>query len=250
VERNPTVAVGRPLVILVTGANRGIGRAIAAGLVGLGHVVAVGARSRDAAEETAAALTSGLASGGGTAGECFGVPIDVTDQASVDAAVSEVTRRTGGRLDVVVNNAGGHYDQGLRTRDVTDDDLRDAFEVNVIGAWRTSRAALPFMLAAGRGRIVNVSSRSGTFSATWANAPAYGTSKAALNMLTVQLAHDLQGTGVLVNACCPGWVRTDMGGPDAEKSVEEGADTPIWLATLPDDGPSGQMFGERSPLDW
>lgn len=97
---------------------------------------------------------------------------------------------------------------------------------------------------------MNVTSRSGTFAATWANAPAYGVSKAALNMLTLQMAKELEGTGVLMNACCPGWVRTRMGGADAERSVEEGADTPIWLATLPDDGPTGGMFGDRQPIEW
>ena len=102
----------------------------------------------------------------------------------------------------------------------------------------------------GHGRVVNVSSRSGTFSATWGDAPAYAVSKAALNMVTLLLAKELEGDGILVNACCPGWVRTRMGGDDAERSVEEGADTPVWLATLPDDGPTGGLFGERQPIAW
>ena len=181
--------------------------------------------------------------------DSFGVQLDVLDPSSVTAAVDTVVARTG-RLDVVVNNAGGHYDDGASARTLTDDDLLDAFQVNTIGPMRLIRAALPHMLEQGWGRIVNVSSRSGTFSATWADAPAYGVSKAALNMLTLQLAKDVEGTGVLVNACCPGWVRTRMGGPDAERSVEEGADTPIWLACLPDDGPSGHLFGERHVIDW
>jgi NAD(P)-dependent dehydrogenase (short-subunit alcohol dehydrogenase family) len=227
-------------VALVTGANRGIGRAIAEGLARLGHTVVVGARSRAAADDVAATL----------GGSSFGIQLDVVDPASVTAAVAEVAQRTSGRIDVLVNNAGGHFDEGTRTRDVTDDELRDAIEVNLLGAWRTCRAVVPMMEAAGWGRVVNVSSRSGTFAATWANAPAYGVSKAALNMMTFQLAHDLRGSGVLVNACCPGWVRTEMGGPDAEKSVDEGADTPIWLATLPDDGPTGVLFAERAPISW
>jgi NAD(P)-dependent dehydrogenase (short-subunit alcohol dehydrogenase family) len=133
---------------------------------------------------------------------------------------------------------------------VSDDDLRDAFEINTIGPLRVIRAALPWLRAAASPRIVNVSSRSGTFAATWGTAPAYGVSKAALNMITFQLAKDLQGTGILVNACCPGWVRTRMGGDDAERTVEQGADTPVWLATLPDDGPTGGLFGDRLPIDW
>lgn len=226
-------------VALVTGANRGIGRAIAEGLAAQGIVVAVGARSPSAADAVAVELGA----------PSFGVRLDVTDGASVDAAVAAVVERTG-RLDIVVNNAGGHYDSGVVPSAVTDADVIDAMEINLVGPWRVCRAAIPHMRRQGRGRIVNVSSRSGTFASTWADAPAYGVSKAALNMMTFQLAKELDGTGILVNACCPGWVRTDMGGLDADKSPEEGADTPIWLATLPDDGPTGGMFGERTRIDW
>ena len=226
-------------VALVTGANRGIGRAIAAGLAAQGIVVAVGARSASAADAVAAELGA----------PSFGVRLDVTDGASVVAAVAAVVERTG-RIDIVVNNAGGHYDSGVAVSAVSDADVIDAMEINLVGPWRVCRAALPHMRQQGRGRIVNVSSRSGTFASTWADAPAYGVSKAALNMMTFQLAKELDGTGILVNACCPGWVRTDMGGLGADKSPEEGADTPIWLATLPDDGPTGGMFGERSRIDW
>jgi len=224
---------------LVSGANRGIGLAIASALAQQGLQVAIGARSQ--ADADAAATTVGHAS--------FGVQLDVTSAASVASAVDAVAARWGG-IDIVVNNAGGHYDQDVPARSVGADDLDDAFQINTIGPLRLLHPTLPHMLAQRWGRIVNVSSRSGTFSATWANAPAYGVSKAALNMLTLQLAHDLQGTGVLLNACCPGWVRTRMGGPEAERSVEEGADTPVWLATLPDDGPSGLLFGDRTVIDW
>lgn len=226
-------------VAVVTGANRGIGRAIAQRLVALDHVVAVAARRLADAVEVAGEL----------GGESFAVQLDVVDAASVDAAIHAIVERTG-RLDVVVNNAGGHHDDGSRMSAVSDDDLLDAFEINTVGPLRVARAALPHMRAAQWGRIVNVSSRSGSFASTWATAPAYGVSKAALNMLTVQLAKELEGSGVLVNACCPGWVRTRMGGDDAELTVEEGADTPVWLATLPDDAPTGGFFGERQVLDW
>lgn len=226
-------------VALVSGANRGIGRSIAAGLATRGIVVAVGARSPSAADAVAAELGA----------PSFGIRLDVTDAASVDAAVAAVIERTG-RLDIVVNNAGGHYDAGVAPTAVSDADVVDAIDVNLLGPWRLCRAAIPQMLRQGRGRIVNVSSRSGTFADTWADAPAYGVSKAALNMMTLQLAKELQGTGILVNACCPGWVRTEMGGLDADKSPEEGADTPIWLALLGDDGPTGGMFGDRQPIGW
>lgn len=178
-------------VALVTGANRGIGEAIARALATTGdHLVVVGARSLAAAETTATAIGS----------DAFGVQLDVTDASSVLAAVAEVERRAG-RVDVLVNNAGGHYDSGTVASEVSDADALDALEVNLLGPWRMIAAVVPAMRANGWGRIVNVSSRSGTFSATWSDAPAYGVSKAALNMLTLQLASELRGTGVLVNAC-------------------------------------------------
>jgi NAD(P)-dependent dehydrogenase (short-subunit alcohol dehydrogenase family) len=228
-------------VALVTGANRGIGAATAAGLVRDGWMVAVGARDVDHGAEVAASLSG--------PGAAYAVRLDVTDPSSVTAAVDEVLARSA-RIDALINNAGGHYDSGVRASEVGDDDLLDAIEINVAGPWRLVRAVLPAMRRQGRGRIVNVSSRSGSFTHTWADAPGYGVSKAALNMFTVQLAKDLEGSGILVNACCPGWVRTRMGGDDAERSVDEGADTPIWLASLPDDGPTGGFFGDRLPLEW
>ena len=226
-------------VALVTGANRGIGRAIAQRLTEEDHLVGVAARTFCEAQAAAAEMGHGSVP----------VQLDVTDPASVQRAVETLTLTTG-RLDVVVNNAGGHYDEGSRMSAVTDDELRDALEVNTIGPLRVCRAALAHMRGAGWGRIVNVSSRSGTFAATWADAPAYAVSKAALNMLTFQLAKELEGTGILVNACCPGWVRTRMGGDDAELTVEQGADTPVWLATLPNDGPTGGLFADREPIAW
>ena len=226
-------------VAIVTGANRGIGLAIAEGLAMLGMHVAVGSRDLAAAGEAAGAIGR----------DAFPVQLDVTDPASVAAAVHHVIA-TAGRLDVLVNNAGGHYDSGTSAVDLTDADLLDAFEVNTIGPMRLVQAAVPHLRAAGGGRIVNVSSRSGTFSDTWADAPAYAVSKAALNMLTLHLGRHLEGSGILVNACCPGWVRTRMGGDGAPRTVEQGADTPIWLATLPDDGPSGLLFADRAVVDW
>jgi NAD(P)-dependent dehydrogenase (short-subunit alcohol dehydrogenase family) len=223
---------------LVTGANRGIGFAIARQLATTHHVAVA---ARHLADADAAAALIGH--------DAFGVALDVTDAPGVALAIEQVVAHAG-RIDAVVNNAGGHYDSGTPPTEMTDDDLIDAFDINTVGPLRVIRAALPHMLGASWGRIVNVSSRSGTFAATWADAPAYGISKAALNMLTLQFGKQLAGSGVLINACCPGWVRTRMGGDDAERSVEEGADTPAWLATLPDDGPSGLLFGDRVVIDW
>lgn len=111
-------------------------------------------------------------------------------------------------------------------------------------------AFIPLMRRAGYGRIVNVSSGLGSFAETGGGAPAYSVSKAGLNMLTLKLAQDLKGSGILVNACCPGWVKTEMGGPGATREVEEGADTPIWLALLPNDGPTGGFFRDRKRIPW
>jgi NAD(P)-dependent dehydrogenase (short-subunit alcohol dehydrogenase family) len=226
-------------VALVTGANRGLGEAIARGLALRGLQVVVGSRSLAAGEEVAAAI----------GGRAFAVCLDVTDPASVAEAVATV-RRQAGRVDVLVNNAAAHFDLGVPPSTVPAEDIGQAMETNLIGPWRLCRAVIEPMREQRFGRIVNVSSRSGTFSATWSNAPVYGVSKSALNMFTLQLANELRGTGILVNACCPGVVRTRMGGPDAELSPDEGADTPIWLATLADDGPTGLMFAERRAIEW
>ncbi|MBI4882733.1 MAG: SDR family NAD(P)-dependent oxidoreductase [Actinobacteria bacterium] len=226
-------------VALVTGANRGLGEAIARGLVTRGLEVVIGSRSVAAGEATAAALGD----------SAWAVSLDVTSAASVAAALAIVTERAG-RIDVLVNNAAAHPDFGVPPSTVTDADVQIALETNLIGPWRICRGVVAAMRQQRYGRIVNVSTRSGTFSATWSNAPAYGVSKAALNMFTLQFANELRGTGVLVNACCPGVVRTRMGGPTAELSPDEGADTPIWLATLDDGGPTGQMFADRTAIEW
>lgn len=225
--------------VLVTGANRGIGAAIAAELSERGFPVAVGARQLPRAEALASSL----------GGQTMSVAIDITDDHSVREAVAAVVEHFGG-IGVLINNAGGHYDLGALASEVGDAAVLDALETNLLGAWRTIREVVPHMRAQRWGRIVNVSSRAGSFAETDCEAPAYSVSKAALNMLTYQVAAELRGSGVLVNACCPGWVRTSMGGPDADLSPSAGADTPIWLATLPDDGPSGGFFAERKQTPW
>jgi NAD(P)-dependent dehydrogenase (short-subunit alcohol dehydrogenase family) len=229
-------------VALVTGANRGIGEALARQLAAPehDHVVVLGCRDLAGGEAVAHAIGR----------DAWAQALDVVDHRSIERAVATVLDREG-RIDVLVNNAAGHYDLGVAAPDVTAADLRDALETNLIGPWELARAVLPTMLAAGYGRIVNVSSRSGTFSATWSNAPAYATSKAALNMFTLHLANTLTGTGVLVNAYCPGWVRTRMGGTEAPVSPEVAAITGVMLATLPvGSTTTGTMFAEGEPHAW
>src|SRR5690242_3024367 len=181
-------------VALVTGGNRGIGRAIAAGLAERGYLVLLTARDQSAAERAAADLAS--------SGTLVPLQLDVTDQASVDRALGEVVERFG-RLDALVNNAGAYYDDDQRTVSADLAIVEAALAVNLLGPWRLCLAALTLMRRQRSGRIVNVSSGAGAFDGAGGGTPAYSVSKAALNMLTVRLAAELRGSGILVNACCP-----------------------------------------------
>jgi NAD(P)-dependent dehydrogenase (short-subunit alcohol dehydrogenase family) len=230
-------------VALVTGANRGIGLAIANGLANRGYRVILSARKLTEAEAAARQL-------GSPAGEMIPMYLDVADPRSIDGARQRVEHEVG-RIEALVNNAGADYDEDELPSTVDLELARHALNVNAMGPWRTCQAFIPLMRSAGYGRIVNVSSGPGSFQETAGpEAPAYSVSKAALNMLTLKLALELRGTGVLVNAVCPGWVRTRMGGPAPPRSPEEGANTAIWLATLPGDGPTGGFFRDRQPIAW
>lgn len=221
-------------VAVVTGANRGIGREVARQLATRGLEVVLTARDPAKAEAAAAAL--GVRA----------LALDVADDASV-AALADRLRDELGRVDVLVDNAAIHYDTWQRAVEADLGVVREALEVNLLGAWRTVRALAPLM---GRGgRIVNVSSGSGSLAGAGGGAPAYSVSKAALNMLTVKLAHDLRPRGILVNAVCPGWVATDMGGPGG-RPVEDGAAGIVWAAELPADGPTGGFFRDGRRIPW
>jgi NAD(P)-dependent dehydrogenase (short-subunit alcohol dehydrogenase family) len=151
---------------------------------------------------------------------------------------------------VLVNNAGVMGEVGTNAANAPLDDAHLTMETNLFGAWRLTQAMLPLLRCSGRGRIVNVSSGAGQLAAMNGGCPGYRISKAALNALTRVLSNETRGAGILVNSMCPGWVRTDMGGDAAPRSVTEGADTGVWLATLPDDGPSGGFFRDRRPIPW
>jgi NAD(P)-dependent dehydrogenase (short-subunit alcohol dehydrogenase family) len=232
---------GERLVALISGSNRGIGREIARELAALGHHVIVTARNAGAAADVAAEL----ADDGRLAVQ--GEQLDVTDPTSVERIGARVKAEPG-RLDVLVNNAGVMGKAATTAATAPLDDAHRTMETNLFGAWRLTQALLPLLRASPRARIVNVSSGAGQLADMNGGYPGYRLSKAALNALTRVLSNE--EPGILVNSMCPGWVRTDMGGAGAPRSVEEGADTAVWLATLPDDGPTGGFFRNRKPIPW
>jgi len=229
-------------VALVTGANRGIGLEVVRQLARLGFGVVLGSRDERRGEEAAAELgREGL--------KVFAARLDVTDESGVEDLRRRVEGEFG-RLDVLVNNAAILYDTWQSALSADFRTVREAFETNTLGAWRVSKAFVPLLRASGRGRIVNVSSESGSLESMGGGTPAYSVSKAALNALTRMLADELRRERVLVNSVCPGWVATEMGGPNAPRTPAEGARGIVWAATLPDGGPTGGFFRDGEPLPW
>lgn len=214
---------------LVTGANRGIGLAIAKGLADKGCDVILGVRDLSASNEIAHDLSAEA------------VELDVSNRDSIASAVDAI-----GSVDILVNNAGV-----LGSGRLLDDpeDFDRSMSVMVHGPYMLMHLLTPAMVRNGYGRVVNVSSGWGAFSDGVAGPGAYGVAKAALNALTVASARTLPKS-VKVNAMCPGWVRTRMGVSAASRSPEEGADTAIWLATIDADGPTGSFFRDRKRIDW
>ncbi|MFD9223016.1 SDR family NAD(P)-dependent oxidoreductase [Streptomyces sp. NPDC060064] len=224
-----------PRTVLVTGGNRGLGLAVAALMHAQGHRVVVAARDEEAARKTAAALGDGAS----------GVALDITDPDSVARAAAGT-----GAVDILVNNAGVQLDWGNTPSAIPLDLVERTLEVNLLGSWRIAQAFVPAMVRRGWGRVVNVSSGTGTFTiGIAAQCPAYSVSKASLNALTVMLAKETEGSGVLVNAVNPGLVRTRMR-PEAAQSPEAAAEAVARAATLPDDGPSGVLFRRDTVVGW
>ncbi len=225
-------------VAVVTGANRGIGLELCRQLADEGYQVVLGSRDLGRGRQAAAGL--------GRPGIEV-VQLDVADDASVKAAAAWVRQRFG-RCDVLVNNAAVDYDTDARASAADLDRVHRALETNLFGAWRTSLAFLPLLRLSQHPRIVNVSSEAGSLTRMGAGPPAYQVSKAALNALTRTLAGELRRERILVNAICPGWTATDMGG--GGRPVSEGAASVMWAVRLPDTGPTGGFFRDGKPLDW
>ncbi|MBU2666926.1 SDR family oxidoreductase [Actinoplanes bogorensis] len=230
---------------LVTGANKGIGYEIAAGLGALGWRVGVGARD-DARRETA---VEKLRAAGADA---FGVPLDVTDDASVAAAAGLFDR-----LDVLVNNAGITGGMPQEPTLVSPGMIRTVVETNVIGVVRVTNAMLPLLRRSASPRIVNMSSTVGSLTLQAADngqtgpiSGAYAPSKSYLNAMTIQYAKELKDTNILINMGCPGFVATDLNGFRGHRTPAQGAQIAIHLATLPDDGPTGGYFDDNGPIAW
>lgn len=219
---------------LITGANRGLGLATARALAAQGYVVIVTARDRAKAEAAAAGIAGARAE-----------VLDVADPGSIDALRVRLPD-----VDILINNAAVALDEGISVLDVGRDLVETTLQTNVRGPLLLCQAYVPGMRQRRWGRVVNVSSGAGQLSTMADYAPSYSISKAALNALTRQVAAAAKGSGVLVNSVCPGWVRTDMGGPNATRSVDEGIETIVWAATLPDHGPTGGFFRDRKLIPW
>jgi NAD(P)-dependent dehydrogenase (short-subunit alcohol dehydrogenase family) len=226
----------------VTGANRGVGFEICKQLAAAGLAVVVSARDEAKAGRAALHLSdSGY--------ELHPCQLDVTDDESIDRAMERIGRQFG-RLDVLVNNAAISLDRQTTMLKVGEEVVRETFDVNFFGPLRLCRACIPLMKKNAYGRIINVSSGRGSFHKLAADGGAYRISKTALNALTCVLSDELKDTGIQVNAMTPGWVRTRLTGLKAPRSVAEGAETAVWLATMDEDGPRGQFFLDREVFSW
>jgi len=236
------MTVAEKRVAVVTGSNRGLGRAIVQVLAEQGIHVVLTARDARAAEEAAAPL----------AGQ--GLPViphqlDVTDIASVSRLVADVVFERG-QLDILVNNAAVAIDPGMDASTLASDRLRATFETNLFGAWRCCAEVIPHMRKQGYGRIVNLTTHMASLSTMGSSSPAYRASKTAVNAMTRILADELRGENILVNAASPGLAATRMAYGRANQPPDDAARALLWLATLPEDGPTGGLFHGREELAW
>jgi NAD(P)-dependent dehydrogenase (short-subunit alcohol dehydrogenase family) len=229
-------------VVLLTGGNRGIGREIVRQLARRGFRVTIGARDeasgRQAADEVRA-----------EGGAASFLPLDVSDSAGVRAAAAAFAGHAD-RLDVLINNAGVYPDKGVDILTAPRDLFVRTFQTNTFGPVEVTQAFLPYLRKSPAARVINVSSGYGHLDGLSPGVPTYCLSKLALNGVTLMLSQALRPDGIAVNSMCPGWVRTEMGGPNAARSVEEGADTGVWLADEAPQDLTGRFFRDRKEIPW
>lgn len=231
--------MNKVLNVLVTGGNRGIGLGIVNAFAQQGHQVFMASRDKSAAQQACREL-------GTLADKVAILEMDVADRLSIDRALQQLEQQAIA-VDVLVNNAGVLPDGDLLS--LTDEELDTSFAINVTGPLHLVRRLAPGMYDRGFGRVVNISSDWGSFASGMGGPGSYGVTKAALNALTVRLAKDLPSC-IKVNAMNPGWVKTRMGGEGAPRTPEEAAETAYWLGTLPEAGPSGGFFYDKTPIEW
>ena len=229
-------------IALITGANRGIGLETAQQLARRGFHVVVAARDEAGGKRAVKVIQE-------EGGKASVIVLDVSSSASIRGAASQF-KAISDRLDVLINNAGIYPDEGLSILTVPRDRMAQTFQINTFGALEVTQTFLPYLRQALSARVINVSSGYGQLEGLSADVPSYCLSKLALNGLTIMLAEALRADGIAVNSICPGWVRTDMGGPNAARSVEVGADTSVWLADEASHELSGKFFRDRQDIPW
>jgi NAD(P)-dependent dehydrogenase (short-subunit alcohol dehydrogenase family) len=226
-------------IALVTGGNRGIGYAIAQGLIAKEYQVIITARSLEKAQQAAEKLQ----------GNVIPVELDISSDRSIEQAVATIKQKSD-RLDVLINNAGIYPDEGVNILTIERELLDLTFNTNTFGTIRMVQAFLPILEKSEDARVINISSSYGEIDVLSANVPSYCLSKLALNGATIMLADALQSQGIVVNSMCPGWVKTDMGGASAPRTPEQGADTAIWLATVAPRSETGKFWRDRSIISF
>lgn len=227
--------------ILITGANKGIGFQIASELGKAGHKIFLCARNKERGQQATNSLVQlGL--------DCTFVQMDVGKPEEIQKAFQAVNNEVD-RLDVLINNAGILFDEATDLLQVNSQDALDTFSINTLGPLWVTQAFLPLLKR--DSRIIMLSSGAGAFCEDFGSwAPVYSSSKTALNALTRHLHRSLSPKGILINAMCPGWVRTDMGGSGASRSLEKGAETAVWLATEAPESVNGQFLRDKKPISW
>jgi NAD(P)-dependent dehydrogenase (short-subunit alcohol dehydrogenase family) len=228
-------------IALITGSNRGIGLETAQQLAKRGFHVVIAAREETAAQQAIKKIQAG--------GKATFLPLDVSNSKSIHSAANSFAKISD-HLDVLINNAGIYPDKGFNILTIPREQMAQTMQTNTFGALEVTQAFLPYLRKATAARVINVSSGYGQLEGLSAGAPSYCLSKLALNGLTIMLAEALASDNIAVNSMCPGWVRTDMGGPDATRSVEEGADTAVWLADEAPHELTGKFFRDRTEITW